>query len=315
MLTFAKLSKKPSQTRAFTGLTAEEFREFAGMYEPLWGRCREAVRAVPVERQRALGGGRKLKLPSFEDRLLCFLIYAKLYCTYDLLGYLFDCDGATACRTVADIRGVVGERLFVKRDGQGGGKRIRTIGELLTAYPELEEVIVDATEQKIPRPKNKKKRKSHHSGKKQAFTIMTQVLARKDSLMLHVSSPMKGRRHDVTLFKKSAVPRWLGKHRDKIHGLADGGYEGMDKQYPEARILTPVKRQRNKPELTRQEIQDNKRHSSNRIPVEHGFAGVKQFQLLGQIYRNKEKHYKQYFVAIASIRNFRLLVRTAAMQA
>jgi hypothetical protein len=247
MLTFTKLSKKPSQIRAFTGLMAEEFQEFAGIYESLWGQHREAAYTVPAERRRALGGGRKLKLPSFENRLLCFLIYAKLYCTYDLLGYLFDCDGATICRVVADIRSVVGERLFVKRDGQGGGKRIRTIDELLSVYPELEEVIVDATEQKIPRPKNKKKRKSHHSGKKQAFTLMTQVLARKDSLILHVSSPMKGRRHDVTLFKKSAVPQWLGKHRDKIIARADGGYEGMNKQYPEARILTPVKRQRNKP--------------------------------------------------------------------
>lgn len=83
----------------------------------------------------------------------------------------------------------------------------------------------------------------------------------------------------------------------------------MDKQYPEIRLLTPVKRQRNKPELTKQEIRSNKRHSSQRILVEHSFAGVKQFQLLGQIYRGKEKDYKQYFVAVASVRNFRMLVQ------
>src|SRR5437660_293790 len=114
----------------------------------------------------------------------------------------------------------------------------------------VEEVLLDDTEQKIPRPKHKKKRNSHHSGKKQAFTIMTQVLARKDSLLLHVSSPMAGRRHDVTLFKKSPVPAWLAKHKDKVHGLADGGYEGMQAQYPDIRLLTPVKRQRNKPTLS-----------------------------------------------------------------
>lgn len=303
MLTFAKLSKKSSQVRAFTGFKPAEFQEFANVYRQPWGEHRLALRKT--ERKRAVGGGRRLKLASFDDRLLCFLVYAKLYCTYDLLGYLFDCDSATACRTVADIRSVVGDKLLINR----AGRRIRTIDELLQVHPELEEVLLDVTEQKTPRPKNKKKRKSHHSGKKQAFTIMTQVLTNKDSLMLHVSPPMAGRRHDVTLFKKSAVPKWLAKHKDKLKCRADGGYEGMAKQYPDIRILTPVKRHRNKPELTKQEIRSNKRHSSKRIPVEHSFAGVKQFQLLGQIYRGKEKDYKRYFVAIASVRNFRMLVR------
>jgi DDE superfamily endonuclease/Helix-turn-helix of DDE superfamily endonuclease len=303
MLTFTKLAKKPSQVRAFTGLTPSEFHEFAGIYRALWAEHRLALHKT--ERKRAVGGGRRLSLAVFDDRLLCFLVYAKLYCTYDLLGYLFDCDSATACRTVADIRSVVGDTLLVNR----AGRRIRTIDELLQVHPEPEEVLLDVTEQKIPRPKNKKKRKAHHSGKKQAFTLMTQVLTNKDSLMLHVSSPTAGRRHDVTLFKKSAVPKWLAKHKDKIQCRADGGYEGMDKQYPDIRIVTPVKRQRNKPELTKQEIRSNKRHSSKRIPVEHSFAGVKQFQLLGQIYRGKEKDYKHYFVAIASVRNFRMLVR------
>lgn len=319
MLTFARLSRKPSQVRAFTGLRAEEFQEFADIYRAEWRQRKVASGSSKPDRVRALGGGRRLKLNSFDDRLLCFLIYAKLYCTYDLLGYLFDCDSATACRTIADIRGVVGDRLLVKLEAPGGqagsgdstprrARRIRTIDELLRIHPELEEVLLDATEQKVPRPRSRKKRKSHHSGKKQAFTVMTQVLTRKDSLMLHVSSPMPGRRHDVTLFKKSAVPKWLEKHKDKIHVRADGGYQGMDEQY-DINMTIPFKRSRNKPNLTRSEKRFNKKHSSVRIFAEHGFAGVKQFQLLGQIYRGKEKDYKRYFVAVASVRNFRLLSR------
>jgi hypothetical protein len=307
MLTFTKLIRSHSQTRAFTGLGVSELQEFAAIYQPVWDEHRLAL--PKSDRKRAVGGGRKLALAKFEDRLLVFLVYAKLYCTYDLLGYLFNVNPATICRTIADIRSVVGDKLLVSQTG----RRIRTIDELLSVYPELEEVILDATEQKIPRPKNKKKRKSHHSGKKQAFTIMTQVLSGLDSLMLHVSAPMPGRGHDVRLFKKSAVPGWLGKHRT-IHALADGGYQGMDKQYPDIHMTTPVKRSKKKPELTKPEQRSNKRHSSKRIAVEHSFGGVKQFQLLSGIYRNKEKHYKQYFVAIASIRNFRLLSRQKAAQ-
>ncbi len=308
MLTFAKLSRKPSQVRAFTGLKPDEFQEFATIYQPLWQLQRQ--KTFKTKRIRAVGGGRHLRLAVFDDRLLCFLVYAKLYCTYDLLGYLFNVDPATACRTIADIRSTVGDRLLVKR----AGRRIRTIDELLSAYPELEEVLLDVTEQKIPRPKNKKKRKSHHSGKKQAFTLMTQVLADKDSLMLHVSDTQSGRGHDVRLFKKSTIPSWLGKHRDKILARADGGYQGMDKQYPEIHMVIPVKRTRKKPGLTKAEKHYNKAHSTKRMPVEHSFGGVKQFQLLGQIYRGKQKDYKRYFVAIASVRNFRLLVRAENQQ-
>lgn len=324
MLTFSKLSKKPSQVRAFTGLRVEEFHEFANVYRAEWQQSRIESFSLKPRRVRAVGGGRRLKLASFDDRLLCFLIYTKLYCTYDLLGYLFDCDSATACRVVANIRSVVGDRLLVKLEpasGQPGSvgtgprraRRIRTIDELLTVYPELEEVLLDATEQKIPRPKNKKKRKSHHSGKKQAFTVITQALTDKNSLMLHVSSPMAGRRHDVTLFKKSALPKWLEKHKHKIHVRADGGYQGMNEQY-DITMTIPLKRSKNKPNLTRSEKQFNKKHSSKRIFVEHGFASVKQFQLLGQTYRGKEKDYKRYFVAIASVRNFRMLARRQQAQ-
>lgn len=308
MLTFTKLSKKPLQVRAFTGLKTEEFQEFAAIYRPLWQLRRQKM--AKAKRMRAIGGGRHLKLAAFDDRLLCFLVYTKLYCTYDLLGYLFDIDPATACRTIADIRVVVGDQLLIKRTG----RRIRTIDELLSVYPELEEVLLDVTEQKIPRPKNKTKRKSHHSGKKQAFTVMTQVLTNEDSLMLHVSDTQSGRAHDVRLFKKSAVPNWLGKHRDKILARADGGYQGMDKQYPDIRIITPHKRSKKKPELTKAERRHNKTNSTKRMPVEHSFGGVKQFQLLGQVYRGKQKDYKRYFVAIASVRNFRLLARMETQQ-
>jgi hypothetical protein len=307
MLTFTKLIRSPSQTRAFTGLSVSELQEFAAIYRPIWEQRRLSV--PKADRKRAVGGGRKLALSKFDDRLLVFLVYAKLYCTYDLLGYLFNVHPATVCRTIADIRSVIGDKLLISQTG----RRIRTIDELLSVYPELKEVIIDATEQKIPRPTNKKKRKSHHSGKKQAFTIMTQVLSGLDSRILHVSSPMAGRGHDVRLFKKSAVPGWLSKHHN-IHTLADGGYQGMDKQYPDIHMTTPIKRSKKNPELTKPEKRSNKRHSSKRIAVEHSFGGVKQFQLLSGTYRNKEKDYKQYFVAIASIRNFRLLTRQQAGQ-
>ncbi len=54
MLTFTKLSKKPSQVRAFTGLRPEEFQEFAAIYQPLW-QLRRSSR-LKTRRLRAVGG-------------------------------------------------------------------------------------------------------------------------------------------------------------------------------------------------------------------------------------------------------------------
>jgi len=39
--------------------------------------------------------------------------------------------------------------------------------------------FLDATEQEVPRPKNKRKRKTHYSGKKKKHTVKTQLTVNK----------------------------------------------------------------------------------------------------------------------------------------
>ena len=39
--------------------------------------------------------------------------------------------------------------------------------------------FLDATEQEIPMPKNKRRRKSHYSGKKKRYTVKTQIITNK----------------------------------------------------------------------------------------------------------------------------------------
>ena len=46
--------------------------------------------------------------------------------------------------------------------------------EIQQFFPDLI-VITDGTEQQIPRPKNKKKRKTHYSGKKKKHTVQNQI--------------------------------------------------------------------------------------------------------------------------------------------
>jgi hypothetical protein len=54
-------------------------------------------------------------------------------------------------------------------------RRARTIDEVEENFPGFK-AFIDATEQEIPRPKNKRKSKSYYSGKKKKHTIKTQYM-------------------------------------------------------------------------------------------------------------------------------------------
>jgi len=96
-------------------------------------------------------------------------VYLRLYVTQSLLSYLVGLDQSNICRELnhrllpllqdvlptplrhAPLR--AGHKEEEENPGQPARKqrRIRTLNELLCAYPELEEVLIDATEQEVPR--------------------------------------------------------------------------------------------------------------------------------------------------------------------
>ena len=45
--------------------------------------------------------------------------------------------------------------------------------------------FVDSTEQEIPRPKNKRRRKSYYSGRRKKHTVKTQYMVNSEGLILH----------------------------------------------------------------------------------------------------------------------------------
>jgi hypothetical protein len=55
--------------------------------------------------------------------------------------------------------------------------------------------FIDSTEQQIPRPVNKDRRKMYFSGKKKKHTIKNQLMVNKNGYILHKAAHKKGRRH------------------------------------------------------------------------------------------------------------------------
>lgn len=119
-------------------------------------------------------------------------------------------------------------------------RRINTLGELLETYPDPSEVLIDATEQPIPQPEDKQKRKQSFSGKQQDHTVKTQILATRDQI-LHVSGGLPGCLHDQTVLGASGVVLHVPR---KVPIRLDEGYQGASRRYPEHNINQPIKGKR-----------------------------------------------------------------------
>ena len=176
-LNYKKLSRKPRLFRTFTGFAQDEFdrifRKINEGYETY-----EKERLNRKDRKRAIGAGRKFKL-QLRERFLMLLVYYRLYITYTLAGFLFDVDQSTIYRNIRHLEPLVKECIPLPEKIEDKIERIRNIDELLEILPEME-AFVDATEQEIPRPKDKEKRKEYYSGKRKRHTIKTQIATNKD---------------------------------------------------------------------------------------------------------------------------------------
>lgn len=300
----AKLKRRPKHLHNFTGLTVAQFEMLCEAVEQ--GRLEQRRSG---QRQRAVGGGRKAKL-NLEQQVLLALLYYRLYVTQMLLGYLFDLDDSNVSRLIAELRSVLQTVLPIPAQetllfSQEPRRRIGTLEELLRKHPELKEVLIDATEQEVRKPKDKARRKSHYSGKKKRHTLKTQVTSTSECLLLHVSRSVQGRVNDLTLLRASGILRELP---PELEVRVDRGYDGVARDYPERRIEQPHKARRNKPlDLVQRLI--NGVQNSARIKVENAFAHLKRFKLLAGIYRGPESSYDDTFLTIAGLHNFRKLGR------
>lgn len=317
MITVAKLRRKPRQFRAFTGVTIPEFDQILEQVAPAY-EADQQRRRNRGNRQGPTIGGRPFTL-AVPERLLMGLMYLRLYVGQNLLAYLFDLDQSNVCRELHDrLLPILLEVLPVPlRDAplrhlaqepsddpntvpSRPKRRINTLAELLKAYPEIEEVLLDATEQSVPQPEDKVERKRRYSGKQQDHTIKTQIVATR-KLILHVFGGLPGCVSDQMLLGASGVIRAVPA---PVKIRLDKGYEGTDKRHPDRCVQQPIKGQRNHP-VTVLGRAYNYFLSTQRIYVEHHFARLQQFGILGQLYRGRFEKHEDVFCIVSGLLNFR----------
>jgi len=282
----------------FTGLTPSEFDKIYKQLEKQYPRY-EQKRLTRKKRKRAVGAGRPFKL-KLKERMLMLLMYYRLYITYSLLEYLFDLDQSNICRDIKMVETVLKNCIPIPEKMTKRIRRIGTIEELLEMYPEMK-AFIDATEQEIPRPKNKRRRKNYYSGKKKKHTVKTQITVNKKGLILHKTKHRKGKKHDYQIFKEKGPPPIPPKVKIGV----DLGYLGIKKDYPELNVNIPMKKPKGK-ELTPKEKRQNKKFRKERVIAEHAISRMKKFRIMNDEFRNRLKRYDCMTSIVCGLVNFTL---------
>jgi len=250
-------------------------------------------------RKRTTGAGRPFKL-DLKNRFLMLLIYYRLYITYTLASFLFDLDQSNIWRDIQKIERLVRQCLPIPQKIYNITKRLKTPQEVEKYFPGFL-AFIDSTEQQIPRPIDKRKRKEYYSGKKKKHTVKTQFMVNNSGLIIHKTSKKKGKRHDYDIYKENhhLIPK-------QVVNVFDLGYLGIEKDFPDQLSALPYKRKRNC-ERSLEEKEYNKRHSKKRVVIEHAICRLKKYRIFTDVFRNKLRRYDKVSDIVSGLVNYRLM--------
>jgi len=134
--------------------------------------------------------------------------------------------------------------------------------------------------------------------------------------ILFLSCIVAGSKHDYTLMKEIFDPTsaWF----KKIHVWLDLGFQGAQKDYPDARIHLPHKKPKKSknnpdPQLTPDQKKENRKQAAVRVVVEHAIGGMKCFHCLTHRIRNHLDYFVDYFFSLsAGLWNHKISLSSAA---
>ena len=247
-----------------------------------------------------MGAGRHFKL-IVEDRVIMVLVYYRLYITYTLTEFLFGLDQSNVCRNIQKIEGLIKQCLPIPHKLYKITKRLKTPKEVEKYFPGFM-AFIDTTEQPIPRPKNRIRRKLYYSGKKKKHTVKNLYMINNEEIILYKTKHKQvGRRHDYKIYKKN--------HPDTpkdVQSILDLGFLGVEKDYPEQISSLPIKKKRNQ-DLTLDEKEYNRIHSKKRIVIEHAICRLKKYRIMSEIFRNRLRRYDIVSDIVSGMVNYRIM--------
>ena len=162
--------------------------------------------------------------------------------------------------------------------------------------------FIDSTEQQIPRPVDRKRKKEYYSGKKKIHTIKNQLMVNNHGYIIHKTNHKSGRRHDYTIYKNNhpVTPK-------QVVNIFDLGYLGIEKDFPAQLSSIPNRKKRNMQQLSDDHKEYNKSHAKKRIVIEHTICRLKKYRIMNDVFRNKLRKYDQASDIVSGLVNYRIL--------
>jgi hypothetical protein len=293
------LSRKPLLFKSFIGLTVAEFdalcKDISGRYKKY-----EIKRLSAKRRERKVGAGRPFKL-RLQNRLLMLLAYCRMYITYTLAGFLFDIDQSNVCRDIQKIEPLVRKCLPIPQRLYGLTKRLKRAKEVEQYFPGFK-AFIDVTEQQIPRPKDRWRKRIYYSGKRKRHTVKQEFMVNQQGRILYKTSYEAGRNHDYRIYKSNrpVTPKY-------VENVFDLGFLGVEKDFPEQTSSLPFKKKRNKP-MPVEEKEYNRIHARARVVIEHAICKIKKFRIMSDIFRNRLKRYNHISDIVLGLVNYKIMV-------
>jgi len=288
--------------KSFTGLSVNQFddvyREIESKYPEY--EVKRLSSSRKERRERAVGAGRRFKLVP-KDRVIMVLVYYRLYITYTLTGFMFDLDQSNICRDIEKIEGLIRCCLPIPQKLYKVTKRLKTKEEVEEYFPGFM-AFTDCTEQPIPRPKNRLRRRLYYSGKRKKHTVKNLYTSNQKGLLIYKTKRrQRGRRHDYRIYKKN--------HPDlpkDVMGMYDLGFLGVEDDFPEQKSSLPIKKEKGC-ELTAEQKEYNRNHSKKRIVIEHVIARLKKYRILNDVFRNRLRKYDRISDTVSGLVNYRIM--------
>ena len=298
MLDLERVKRDDRLLRALTGLNLKALTALQPSFAQALAEA-PIPRRSPQPRERSVGGGRKPRLASVEDKLIYILFYFKCYPTFDLAGLLFDLDRSQANRWMHRLQPVLeaalGQQLALPK------RKLSRMSEFVEAFPEVKRVILDATERPVQRAKDKAKQRDDYSGKKKRHTRSHLALVEPGRKILIFSQAYAGRHHDKGILNQEGWAEWIP---DEVVIQGDLGFFGLQNE------VVNVALPHNKPRgghLSDEQKADNRALASERVVCEHSFSGLKRYGIAHQVYRNRIEGFDdRSMVTAAGLWNFYL---------
>ena len=299
MLSYERLSRKPRLFKSFTGLSVKQFDDIYKEIESKYEKYEIKRLSYKRNRERDIGAGRSFKL-LVKDRVIMVLVYYRLYITYTLMEFLFGLDQSNVCRDIEKIESLIRECLPIPQKLYKVTRRLKTKEEVEQYFPGFM-AFTDCSEQPIPRPKNRLRRRLYYSGKRKKHTVKNLYTINQKELIIYKTKHKQiGKRHDYKIYKDNHP-----KLPNEVTSMYDLGFLGVEDDYPEQKSSLPFKKEKGC-ELMVQQKEYNRNHSAKRIVIEHTIARLKKYKIINDLFRNRLRKYDRISDIVSGLVNYRI---------